>query len=199
MKKWFGKFQDKKKKEYLLILLLTGMLLLVISLPTKGTKDNQDANLQDMKVSEAALEDIDINQQENKETQEYLEKKLEYMLSQVEGAGEVKVMITLETTEENVVEKDVEKSTSESVSGSANNSVEDSSEKTNNISETTVYETSADDDSTPYIVMKREPEIRGVLILAQGGDNPVIQENILTGVCALFQIEVHKIKVMKMK
>lgn len=41
--------------------------------------------------------------------------------------------------------------------------------------------------------------VTGVLISAQGGDNPVVIRNIQQAVMALFQVEAHKIKVMKMK
>ena len=42
-------------------------------------------------------------------------------------------------------------------------------------------------------------EIRGVLISAQGASDPVIVQKIQQAVMALFQIEAHKIKIMKMK
>ena len=42
------------------------------------------------------------------------------------------------------------------------------------------------------------PQIEGVLVLAQGGDNAVVSANITEAVMALFGIEAHKIKVMKM-
>ncbi|MDO5336010.1 MAG: hypothetical protein Q4E89_00920 [Eubacteriales bacterium] len=41
--------------------------------------------------------------------------------------------------------------------------------------------------------------VTGVLISAEGGDNPVVIRNIQQAVMALFQVEAHKIKVMKMK
>ena len=43
-----------------------------------------------------------------------------------------------------------------------------------------------------------EPEVLGVLVVAKGGDNPVTVREITEAVQALFGIEVHKIKVMKM-
>lgn len=51
----------------------------------------------------------------------------------------------------------------------------------------------------PFIDDRDAPEIRGVVVVAQSGDDPVqilkIQETVMT----LFQIDAHKIKVMKMK
>lgn len=42
-------------------------------------------------------------------------------------------------------------------------------------------------------------KVTGVLIAAQGADNSVVSRNIVEGVMALFQIEAHKIKIVKMK
>ncbi len=51
----------------------------------------------------------------------------------------------------------------------------------------------------PFIDEQDIPEVRGVLILAESGDDPVevlkIQETVMT----LFQIDAHRIKVMKLK
>lgn len=44
-----------------------------------------------------------------------------------------------------------------------------------------------------------EIKVNGVLIAAEGADNYVTVENIQQAVMALFQVEAHKIKVMKMK
>lgn len=44
-----------------------------------------------------------------------------------------------------------------------------------------------------------ETKVTGVLVAAEGADNSVTVQNIQQGVMALFQIEAHKIKVMKMK
>ncbi len=43
------------------------------------------------------------------------------------------------------------------------------------------------------------PEIRGVVVVAQGGNDPVIVQQIQEAVMALFHVDAHKIKVMKMK
>ena len=42
------------------------------------------------------------------------------------------------------------------------------------------------------------PEIEGVLVVAEGGDSPRIVSDISDAVKALFQVEAHRIKVIKM-
>ena len=41
------------------------------------------------------------------------------------------------------------------------------------------------------------PEVEGVVILAQGGDDPVVEQEITQAVQALFGIDTHKIRIMK--
>ena len=44
----------------------------------------------------------------------------------------------------------------------------------------------------------KDVQVTGVMIAAQGGDNMVTVQNIKQAVMALFQLDAHKIKVMKM-
>ena len=67
-----------------------------------------------------------------------------------------------------------------------------------NREESTVYERDAQGKESPYVKKTLAPQIEGVLVLAQGGDNAVVSANITEAVMALFGIEAHKIKVMKM-
>jgi len=49
------------------------------------------------------------------------------------------------------------------------------------------------------VVSETLPQVRGVLVIAEGGGDPVIIEEIQEAVMALFHLEAHKIKVMKKK
>lgn len=103
--------------------------------------------------------------------QEQIQARLQNMLNESEGAGETKVFLTFENSWENVVEKDENQ---------------------------TVFQKDATGNQTPYVKMQKYPKISGVLILAKGADNPVVVQNIQEAVQALFQVEAHRIKVMKM-
>ena len=49
------------------------------------------------------------------------------------------------------------------------------------------------------LYLSEETEITGVLIAAEGAGDPVTVQNIQQAVMALFQVDAHKIKIMKMK
>ena len=51
----------------------------------------------------------------------------------------------------------------------------------------------------PFTGEHTAPEIRGILIVASSGDDPVETLKIQQTVMTLFQIDAHRIKVMKMK
>ena len=190
-------WKKKLTKENMAILALLGILLMVIALPVKKTENTRDeTGLSDtgsdtMKTSETEKDDGDGSY-----TQE-VENRLEALLSSMDGVGEVTVMVTLSSSVEQVVEKDVPYSmdtTKETDSAGGSRDVVNSKQE-----ETTVYVTDQAGNKTPYISKTLEPAIEGVTVVAQGGGNAVVQKNITDVIQALFGVEAHKIKVVKMK
>ena len=126
-----------------------------------------------------------------------MENKLEQAISAMEGAGKVKVMVTVSSSEELVVEKDIpitRSDTQENDSEGGKRNVNEYKQE-----EETVYSRQSDGGSAPYVVKTLQPLIEGVVVVAQGGDRPEVRRNITEAIVALFDIEPHKIKVVKMK
>ena len=187
MQDFMQKIKEKKlKRSDWLILVLAGILILIIALPT-DTKEKKQA--------EEAKENISKENNTMEASKDEIEQKLEDILEKIDGAGEVKVMITYQDSGTQVVEKD--KNTSE-------NSVEESdstggvrSTKEQQLQESTVYE-EADAGNTPFVSKELLPKVEGILIVASGGDNQKVKQNISEAVLALFQVEAHRIKIVKM-
>ena len=190
-------WKKKLTKENMAIMALLGILLMVIAIPVKKTETQKDQT--------AAPENKSIASG-TQETEEEgnpggyageLEERLESLLASMEGVGNVKVMVTLDAYREQVVEKDIPSTmdtTKETDSTGGSRDVINSRQE-----ETTVYVTDSAGNKTPYVSKIREPSIEGVTVVAQGGGNAVIQKNITEVIQALFGIEAHKIKVVKMK
>ena len=178
------------KKNQLLLILLAGILLLVIVFPVPEQSGNSpDQQTED---TEPALSS-DIR--DNGDYEKYLEEKTARVLEDVEGVGEVTVMITLKSDGQKIIEKDQSsssQSTDEEDSSGGTRSVEDQSSD-----KTSIYEQTADGSSTPYVSKELAPEVEGVVVIADGGDNAVVAQNITEAVQALFGVEAHKIKIMK--
>lgn len=177
------------KKDRLLILFLTGVLLLVISIPDGGRKlsgREQEPYLSDDAKDGAGTEEEYIHM---------LEKRLENILSRMEGAGEVSVMITLAASKERVIEKD----TQESSENIKENDSQGGSRSTQNVtrSEEAVYDGADGNNKYPYVSKELSPRVEGVVVIAPGGDNAVVVKNITEAVQALFGIDTHKIRIVK--
>lgn len=124
-----------------------------------------------------------------------MENRLKETLSAIEGAGRVEVMITLEDMGESVVEKDTVKESSDLQETDQEGGIR--KDRKVQVSGETVYEEGGS-EKTPFIGKEITPKIAGVLVVAQGGENTVVKQNISEAVMALFQIDVNRIKVVKM-
>lgn len=177
----------KIKKDQLLIIFLAGILLLVISLPAgkKSSRYGEENGIRGSTPKEEYSQD------------EYLynlERRLERALSQMAGVGDVTVMITLKSSAEKVVEKDLDtakEAVTESDSQGGARSTQNNSHR-----ETTVY-ADGNTQGEPYVSKEISPQIEGVVVIAGGGGDSVVKQNITEAVQVLFGIDTHKIRIMK--
>lgn len=186
-------FQNKAWKKWdksqWTILILTGILLMILAIPTGSGGGGEAAKKEETKQEEKSDDSSEADYVDK------LEEKLEDTLSEIDGAGRVRVMITLEDSGESIVEKDDTKESSDTAeTDSAGGS---RSEKRTDTGETTVYQ-EEDDRKVPFVGREMTPKIAGILVVAQGGENTQVKQNISEAVMALFQIDVNRIKVVKM-
>lgn len=178
------------KKDQLLIILLVGVLLLVVSIPVGKEEEDHPQEVQEILPDGAEEETTESYERK-------LEARLEKALSAVDGVGRAKVMITVEGSGETEVLKDIpmvrNTSTEADSAGGTRTTMELET------TESTVYTTDEAGNQVPYVRQEKEPAIRGILVVAEGGADPVTVSRITDAVEALFQVEPHRIKVMKMK
>lgn len=187
------------KKNNLIVILLLGVLLLVIAIPvndkdkeTDGQQSGPWSGGTDRQSKESGPE----RQSEAQDYCTYMERKLEEALSQMDGAGKVRVIISLRSSEEKIVEKDhpiTRSGTSETDSQGGTREV-----SSVDSGETTIY-SSDSGASQPYVVKTMLPEIEGVIVLAQGAGTGNVSKNISDAIQVLFGIEAHRIRVVKME
>ena len=188
------------KKENMIVFVLLGILLLVIAIPLDSDKDKNQTNEAAPKkedVMDSISADTEMFMDESMEYCLALETRIEEILSAMEGVGNVQAMVTVSSSREMIVEKDepVNRATvTESDGNGGNRSTNESS-----FEYETIYQTDSEGNKIPYVVKQIEPEIQGITVVAQGGGNAMIQKNISDVLEALFHIDAHKIKVVKMK
>lgn len=170
----------------LLLLLLSGVALLILAMPIEDNKTEKQPTEEEkvLTVTEETYEAL-------------LEKRLTEVLSCVEGVGRTKVMITMQATGEKIVLKETPYTRSETSEIDSEGGSRDVRELSQ--SDTTVYIEGSDGSRTPYVVQEMNPQIEGVIVIADGGDDIYTVKEIIEAVSALFDVPSHKIKVMKMK
>lgn len=121
------------------------------------------------------------------------EERLEYILSKINGVGEVHVMVTYETGREIVPAVDIQENiqTKEQKSQDGQVTHDTSKDSTQNI--VTV------NDSDLLVLKEIRPKVKGVIIVAEGADNLVIKNDIINATSAVFDILVDKIVVFESK
>lgn len=121
-----------------------------------------------------------------------LEKRVERILEQIDGVGKVEVMISLKDAGQKLLQEDVSSEKTnlqeEDASGGSRRSTSESEEKK------TVFE-----GDSPYVVRTMEPQIEGVVVVAEGADSAEKVSEIHSAVRALFDLPGHKIQVLKKK
>lgn len=184
---------DDDKKEKIVIFFLLGVFFLLIATPVSDLTGNR-------KKQKSTNTGIDQQTQQKKiqEKDAYitaLENKLEQTIEGMEGAGKVDVMITLKDTGEKILDKNQPYESEEETNTEENK--ESKKNRIQNNQETVLVETEG--NTEPIIVRELYPDIEGVVVVCEGGDNSALTVKIKEAVQALFSIDAHKIVVCKSK
>lgn len=115
---------------------------------------------------------------------EELERRLEEALSQVDGAGEVKVVLTLKSTARQILAQD----------GKTAQRGEDLDS-----SLTTVVVSQGSGTQGPVTIQQLSPQYQGALVVCSGGDDPSVRLHMVEAVSALTGLGADKISVCKGK
>lgn len=156
------------KYKYVALVLLIGLILMMIPNENKSkttSKQNEEKTIQ--YPAATSLED-----------------KLSQLLSNVEGAGRVEVMLTIASGEEVVYQID------------ENRSIADSS---NNSNSHTVTVTNSDREQEGLVKQVNPATYKGAIILCHGADDPTVRLQIVEAVSRITGLGTNCISVLKMK
>ncbi|MBQ2795890.1 MAG: hypothetical protein IJF04_07735 [Oscillospiraceae bacterium] len=164
-------FEDNKNKKLIWIVLAGCIGILMISVSELTANDNSEYTERKDQYAFFAEDQVLM-----------LETKLEEKISEISGAGKTSVMITADSSKEYFY---------------AENHSENSEEKEKSIEREFVVIEGENGDE-PIVLKIKESKIRGVLVICEGGDNPVIKEKIIEAVCALLDVSSNSVSVAKM-
>lgn len=192
------KLQNMGKDRFAL-LFLAGVMLIIIAMPlgkeNAGTTEENKAETEQAQELADSEQNVMAKETDIEEYRARLCSQLEDFLQQMDGVGKVKVYITMHSSAELIVERNspYTKRTEEEVSQESTRTVGE----TENDSQVVLVE-QEDGSEAPIVVKEMAPVVRGVVVAAQGGGDETIKKEITSLVMALFGIEEHKIRVVKL-
>lgn len=172
------KLNGNKRLIFLVILGLLGILLLGLS--ELMPKENEKKATTEEKTSyESSVESMEYC--------EALEHKLEAVLKEMEGVGRVKVLLTLESSDEKIYAMD-EKTNSKNSNSSA--------ERT---SDSKYVRTDSKSGDNGIVLKTNAPKIKGVVIVCDGGNDSAVANGVTAAVSSALGIGSNAVSVLKMK
>lgn len=131
---------------------------------------------------QVSAEDPEPTQPEK--TQDHMDQMLEEILSHIQGAGSVKVLLTQQTGEEILYQTDTE---------------EDQNGDSSSMQSQTVIVSDSQRNDTGLVRRRDPPRYLGAVIVCQGGDRPQVRLAIVEAVSCVTGLSANQISVLKMK
>lgn len=156
-----------KKYRYAALVLVIGLILMAI--PSTGNHNNEKET---------------PNSHDTLSTEPSLEEKLSAILSHVDGAGDVQVILTVAAGEEVIYQTDDDFS----ANGESNTTKVD-----------TVTVTDANRNQNGLIRQVNPPVYQGAIIVCEGADDPSVQLAMVNAVSKITGLGANRISVLKMK
>lgn len=171
LSKWSEKLPQPLRKNGLMLLGIAGILLICFS----------DLLFPSSEKTEAAPT---TSQQQALQ----LQTQLEELLAQIEGTGEVSVMLTLESESEQIYAQDERTQSQSGQSGGA----------ATNTFETSHVILNTHDGDAPLVETTYLPQVRGVAVVCQGGEDITVVTRITEAVSVVLDLPASRICVTKM-
>ena len=194
LKKIFSKSDgnNKKKIENLLVFIVILIITIIaINYIWNGNEEPKSSNI----VPEADGRN-DVVQVSSENASDENEKKLADILSNIEGVGKVKVLLTYSETSTYVPiynENLKESNTTETDSSGGSRTVSETDSQ-----KEVIYKEDSNGNQEPVTQSIISPKIEGAIITAQGADNAEVKTSIIQAVEAATGLATHKIQVFKM-
>jgi len=129
--------------------------------------------------------------------EERLEARLADILSCVENAGHVRVLLKLSHGKELVVAEDVRIEQSDMQEADHEGGTRSDTRLTTDGQ--TVLIRQANGGDAPLVLKEMEPRVEGALIIAEGGDDVFVKDALIRATYTVLGVEPHKVQVLKMQ
>jgi stage III sporulation protein AG len=192
IKDWIAGQDRKKLIENTAVVIIIGVIIIiagsVLLKPDKGSEEP---------VAQQGGNTGGTDEEMTADAGESVESRLKTLLSQIQGVGKVDVMITYSASRENVPAYDIKKSgssTEEKDSEGGERKVREEEYES-----VLAYEDSPAGGKRPVVLKQLEPEVKGVLVVAEGADNVEVRDRICSAVTVVLDVPMHKVRVIQRK
>lgn len=187
IKRHLEEMNNKKFINNLFIILIISIMFLIASNVFLDSNKEKEEYVIDEQPKE-------YNYNTENDYSDYLEKKLVNILSKLNGVGKVNVMVTLEDS--------VEKVTAANSTTTTEKSVENDSEGGTRevVREDLIVQvvTKGNDDSL-MVVKEVQPTVQGVIVVADGANDPEVREILYDAVKTVLGVKANKVQVYPSK
>jgi stage III sporulation protein AG len=165
------------------VVLVIALAIVFVFTDSKEKKDDP------VETDSVPISSTDLVNTEISALEKSMEERISANLASIKGVGKTKVVVTLTTglKREYVKDESITRRTSKE------------SDKEGGVRETVEVTESnklvLTDNSRPVLVIEQSPEVAGVLVIAQGAQDPKIKEQIFNAVKTLLDIQPSKINI----
>ncbi len=197
-KHMFKAEKNNKMGENLIVLIIIGVIVIIAGSTLFQGGGKQEKKDNGKSSGDSSMGNVqEVSKQGVSDEREASEKQIEEILSQIEGTGKVDVLVTYVSGKEIVPYSDIKRSdnvTDEKDSTGGTRKLDQSSYESQ-----IAYEDEGNGDKRPIIVKELLPEVKGVVVVADGANDPVVKERLVNAVRVLLDVPVHRIQVFGRK
>lgn len=190
-----AKGTDNKKKIENIVVLIIILIVTVIAINTIWNGDKKEAKKEEVETT-TSKQLATTTKTSQTSSNDDVQSNLENILSNIDGVGKVKVLITYSQSSEVVAmynENSKNSTVEEKDSGGGTRTTTQT-----DISKDIIYQ-EENGEKTPITQKVLSPKIEGAIITATGAENGTVKNNIVQAVEAVTGLPTHKIQVFEMK
>jgi stage III sporulation protein AG len=171
------KIKNSKKTKYAIVATLCILLMIIYFFPEKSNKSTTQ-NISNNTVIEKTAKE-----------------QLEEVLCNIKGTGKVSVMITYESGNEVVCANNVETQMSTVTEKTQSGTTKESETV---IESKTPITIGAGEGENPLVIIEKEPQVRGVIVVAEGADDLKVRMNLQKAVETVLQVSPDQVEIFAM-
>ena len=186
IEKYIGK---DKNITNLIVILIIGVIIVIAGSVFWGENKKDELDIA------YEVPDKDINKDDTLLYEQHLKLNLEKVLSSIEGVGKVSAMITFESTSE--IMPAIEAKSNKTLTNEEDN--QGGKREVEQIEEDKkiLILNKQGGDQQPLILKELKPKVKGVIIVAEGVEDPRIKHAVFDAAKTVLGIKAHKVKIFK--